>query len=338
MIRYEAIRAVDRANLLDDVLAMPAHARDALFRAESARLEPVDARGVLVCGVGGSAIGADLARAALGPRLVRPLVTVRDYALPAGASADDLVLCSSYSGGTEEALSCFAAAGEVGARRIVATTGGRLGEEARAAGAPVIPMPAALQPRAAFAYLFVAAIEVAAVAKAGPSLRDEIEAAAMRVSGRVDELADQAAEIARRLDGVTPLIYGADLTAPLAYRWKTQVNENAKVHAFAHELPEMNHNEIVGWSGGGAPFAAVFLADPDQHPRKRQRIELTAELVAPGAADVITVETKGETRTERVLAGVMLGDLVSLELAALRGVDPTPVDVIERLKDELGRP
>jgi len=160
----------------------------------------------------------------------------------------------------------------------------------------------------------------------------------MRVSGRVDELADQAAEIARRLDGVTPLIYGADLTAPLAYRWKTQVNENAKVHAFAHEVPEMNHNEIVGWSGAGAPFAAVFLADPDQHPRKRQRIELTAELVAPGAADVITVETKGETRTERVLAGVMLGDLVSLELAALRGVDPTPVDVIERLKDELGRP
>lgn len=338
MTRYEAIRAVDRANLLDDVLAMPAHALDALFRVESARLEPVDASGVLVCGMGGSAIGADLARAAFGPRLQRPLATVRDYALPAGTRSDRVVLCSSYSGNTEETLDCFVAAGELGARRVVATTGGRLGAEAREAGVPVIPMPAALQPRAAFAYTFVAAAEVAAIAKAGPSLRDEIEAAARRLGERADELADRAAELAARLDGATPVIYGADLTAPLAYRWKTQMNENAKMHAFAHQLPEMDHNEIVGWTGAGAPFAAVFLADPDQHPRKRQRIELTAELIAPGAADVVTVQTEGETRTERVLAGVMLGDLVSLELAALRDVDPTPVDVIERLKDELGRP
>ncbi len=337
MTRYEAIRAVDRANQLDDVLAMPAHVRDALWRVESARLEPFESSALVVCGMGGSAIGADLARAAFGPRLELPMTTVRDYALPVGTSAEQVVLCSSYSGNTEETLGCFEAAGDLGARRIVATTGGRLGEMAREAGVPVIPMPSVLQPRAAFGYIFVAAAEVAAIAGAAPSLRAEIEAAATRLAGRTDELADRAVELAAALDGATPVIYGADLTAPLAYRWKTQINENAKLHAFAHELPEMDHNEIVGWSGG-APFAAIFLADRDQHPRKRRRIELTAELIGPGAADVVTIETEGESRTERVLAGVLLGDLLSLQLAALRDVDPTPVDVIERLKDELGRP
>src|SRR5690606_30759601 len=134
MTRFEAIRAVDRANLLDDVLAMPAHLRDALWRVESARLEPLESSGVDVCGMGGSAIGADLARAAFGPRLELPMKTVRDYDLPAWTPADRVVLCSSYSGNTEETLACFEAAEARGMRRIVATTGGRLGAVAREAG------------------------------------------------------------------------------------------------------------------------------------------------------------------------------------------------------------
>ena len=136
-----------------------------------------------------------------------------------------------------------------------------------------------------------------------------------------------------------PLLYGCGLTTPVAYRWKCQINENAKLPAFDHSLPELDHNEIVGWAGGGqGAFTAVFLDDEDQHPRERQRVELTAELIADRAHDVIRIETEGETRTERLLWAVMLGDLISLELAAREGVDPTPVDVIENLKDRLGRP
>ena len=136
-----------------------------------------------------------------------------------------------------------------------------------------------------------------------------------------------------------PLLYGCGLTVPVAYRWKCQINENAKLPAFDHQLPEMDHNEIVGWEGAeeGA-YTAVFLEDDDQHPRERQRIELTAELVEPNAHDVIRIETVGESRTERLLWAVMLGDLLSLELAARAGADPTPVAVIENLKDRLGRP
>ena len=338
MSALDAIRAVDRANQLDDVLALPDHLRDALWRVESARLEPQATRGLVVCGMGGSAIGADLARAAFGERLELPLTTVREYRLPGWVGEEHLVLCSSYSGNTEETISCFDAAGERGVRRVVATTGGALGERARAAGVPVIPMPAALQPRAAVGYVLTAAAEVAAVAGAARSLRREIEAAADALAQRLDALAEQAAELAATVGDAVPVIYGCDLSGALAYRWKTQVNENAKQHAFVHALPEMDHNEIVGWSDAGPRFAAIFLADPDQNERERRRIELTAELIRPAASSVTVVELEGASRCERLVTGISLGDLFSLQLAARRGIDPTPVEVIERLKDELGRP
>jgi glucose/mannose-6-phosphate isomerase len=126
---------------------------------------------------------------------------------------------------------------------------------------------------------------------------------------------------------------------PVAVRWKTQINENAKLPAFAGELPEADHNEIAGWGGASESgrLSAVFLEDRDQHPRVRQRFELTAKLIEPDSAAVARLETEGESRTERLLWAVMLGDLLSLHLAARRGVDPSPIEAIQRLKDQLGR-
>lgn len=335
----ERLRAHDPAGLLDDALALPEHLADALWRVESARIEPLAADGLVVCGMGGSAIGGDLARAALGDRLSLPLTIVRDYELEPWTSPERVVLCISYSGETEETLACFAAAEAVGSKRVVATTGGALGEAARAAGVPVIPMPAALQPRSAVGYTFVAAAEVAALAGAAPAIRTEIDAAAEALTGMRDELLERAAALAEALAGKVPVVYGSDLTAPVAYRWKTQVNENAKQPAFWHVMPELDHNEIVGWGeGAGAErFACVFLLDRDEHPRQRRRMELTAELVRPALGAVEVVELDGASRTLRMLAALQLGDLVSLELAARRGVDPSPVPAIERLKEELGR-
>jgi glucose/mannose-6-phosphate isomerase len=117
------------------------------------------------------------------------------------------------------------------------------------------------------------------------------------------------------------------------------MNENSKLPAFSHEFPELDHNEIAGWEGAeSVPMSAVLLEDRDQHPRERRRFELTANLIEPRAVHVARIETEGDSRTERLLWAVMLGDLVSLHLAARRGVDPTPVEVIEKLKDALGRP
>ena len=336
----EAIRAVDSGTQVDDVLALPQHLPDALWRVESARIEPMESNGIIVCGMGGSGVGGLLARAALGDRLSLPLTSVRDYEFAPWASPQRVVLCASYSGDTEETLACFAAAEAVGCRRIVATTGGELAEAARAADVPLIPFPAALQPRAAVGYMFVAAAEVAAMAGAAPAIRTEIDGAAQTLTENRDALIERSIDLADGLEGTVPVIYGNNLTRPIAYRWKTEINENAKQPAFWNEMPEMGHNEIAGWAeGSGAErFSAIFLLDSDQHPRQRRRMELTAELIEPTVGHVELVELEGESRTSRMLQALMLGDLVSLHLAARRGVDPTPIAAIDELKARLGTP
>jgi glucose/mannose-6-phosphate isomerase len=324
--------------MIDDVLGIPDQLRDALWRIDSARLEPAESAGAMVCGMGGSAIGGDLAAAALGDRLTRPMHTVRGYALPSWATPELTVLCSSYSGHTEETLACFEAAEALGARRIVASTGGPLVERARQAGVPVVGLPGIFQPRAAIAYMFVVSLEVAVLAGAAPRLATEIDAAAAFLSEQLETLRFRATEIATRLDGAVAIVCGADLTAPVARRWKTQANENAKVPAFFSELPEANHNELCGWTEAaiaGHGLAAVFLEDRDQHPREGRRFDLTAEAVSAAGATALRVETAGETRVERLLWATMLGDLVSLELAGLRGVDPVPVEAIDRFKEAM---
>jgi glucose/mannose-6-phosphate isomerase len=328
---------LDSGQQLADVRAMPDHLRDALWRIESAALTDAEAAGVLVCGMGGSAIGGDLAGAALGDRCTRPMLTVRGYELPAWATPEWTVLCCSYSGDTEETLACLEAATTLGARSIVATTGGDLAASARGGGVPVVGIPAALQPRAAVAYMFTVAAEAAAVAGVAPRIHIEIDAAAGHLERARERLEERSGELAGRLEDSTPVIYGCDLTAPAAYRWKTQINENAKLPAFSSALPEADHNELAGWEGA-VGFSAVFLEDADQHPRERRRMELTAGLAAQTATAVERIETEGSSRSERLLGAVMLGDLTSLQLAAARGVDPLPVEAIERLKDELGRP
>jgi glucose/mannose-6-phosphate isomerase len=323
--------------MLEDVLAIPDHLTDALWRVESARLETFETAGLAICGMGGSAIGADLAAAALGDLLVRPLLTLRGYGLPSWLTPEWTVLCSSYSGNTEETLACFDAAEALGVRRLVASTGGELVADARKSGVPVIGLPGLLPaPRTAVAYMLVAALEIAALAGIAPSLRTEIEDAADFLSEQSDDLCAQAAEVASWLGGGVPVICGADLTTPVARRWKTQINENAKAPAFFSELPEADHNELCGWDAPGSGLAAVFLEDADQHPRIRRRFELTADAVAADGATTVRVETAGETRVARLLWATMLGDLVSLELAKARGVDPLPVEAIERFKQAMG--
>ncbi len=324
--------------MIDDVLAIPDQLRDALWRIESARLEAASSTGLFVCGMGGSAIGGDLAAAALGDRLTGPMVTVRGYALPSWATPEWTVLCSSYSGNTEETLACFEAAEALDANRLVASIGGQLVDRARDTGVPVVGLPGIFQARAAVAYMVVVAAEAAYLAGVAPRVHTEVDAAAAFLTEQAETLQQQAREIAARVAGAVPVIYGSDLTAPVARRWKTQVNQNAKLHAWWGELPEADHDELLGWSGsvGDERPAAIFLEDRDQHPRVGRRFELTAKAIEADAAAVARVETAGETRIERLMWSVMLGDLVSLEIARQRGVDPLPVEAIERFKEEMG--
>jgi len=336
-----AVSAVDAGGMIEDVLGQPHQLEDALWRVDSAGITPVDTPGgLVVCGMGGSAIGADLARGAIGDRARRPLVTSRNYEPPSWVSDDTLVLCASYSGDTEETLAAYAAAGERGAARVVMTTGGELAEAARTDGVPVIGLPSGMQPRAAVAYMTVGALEMAALAGVTDSLRSEVEAAPVLLRDLAAEWGpdgDAQCEpkaLARALQGQVPVVYGAELTAPISVRWRSQLNENAETPAFDGVLPEMDHNAICGW--GQPTFTAIFLEDDEQHSRVMRRIELTAEVVAAAGSPVERVRSRGKTRTERVLSLVLLGDLVSLYLAVLNGVDPTPVARIDDFKQRLG--
>ena len=336
-----AIGAVDSKGMLEDVLGQPHQLEDALWRVESAGLSSFDSPlGLVVCGMGGSAIGADLARGAIANRARRPLVTSREYSPPSWVGEGVLVLCSSYSGNTEETLSAYDAVGATGAERVVMTTGGKLAEAARADGVPVIGVPSGMQPRAAVAYMTVGALEVAALAGVCDSMRGEIEAASVLLRQLVEEWGpdgDPESEpkaLASRLTGKVPVVYGAELTTPAAVRWRAQLNENAEIPAFDGVLPEMDHNEICGW--GQPTFTAIFLEDEDQNPRVKRRIELTADVVQAAGSPVERIASRGSTPTERLLSLVLLGDLTSLYLAVLNGVDPTPVDRIEDFKQRLG--
>jgi glucose/mannose-6-phosphate isomerase len=340
----EEIEALDPQGMLGDVLAQPLQIGDALWRAQSAGIHASDRPGgLIVCGMGGSAIGGDLAVAALGDRATRPITIVRGYALESWTGPDSLVLCCSYSGDTEETLACFDAAGAAGAQRVVLTTGGKLARMAREEGVPVVGVPAGMQPRAAVLYMMIGTLECAALCGAAPGLHSEIDSSTALLERLVTEWGPEASgdseakAIAAQLEGTVPVVHGAGPTAAIARRWHTQLNENAKVAAFWSELPEANHNEIVGWERGRglAPLAAIFLCDPDQHPRMQRRIELHGAEVERAGAPTRLVDSRGDSRLERVLSLLLLGDFVSVYLAVLEAVDPTPVESLGRFKEAL---
>lgn len=339
-----AISAADPSEMLADALSLPDQLRDAAWKVESAGLAPWESPGGLViAGMGGSGIGGALALEAIGETASRPISLARGYELPSWTTEDTTVLCTSYSGETEETLACYEAAGVIGARRIVATTGGELGAQARRDGVPVIPIAGGLQPRAALGYVLVAAIEVAALAGVAPRRTTEIDVAAAHLEQLVRAWGPDAADdaepkaLARQLLGTIPLIYGAGPTAAVAYRWKCQFNENAKLHAFSHALPELDHNELMGWerAAESAPFSAIFLDDPDLHPRVAQRIAVTKSLIEEQAHTTVVVPPREGTTLERLLSLALLGDLTSIYLAVLRGQDPSPIAGIDALKRAL---
>ncbi len=343
----EAIAEVDSTGQLSDVLTLPEHLRDALWRVESAIMNEWDTPGgLVVAGMGGSAIGGALAAAALGDHASRPILVTRAYGLPPWTTPETTVLCASYSGDTEETLACYESAGALGAQRVVVTTGGRLAELARADKVPVIPLPGGFQPRAAVAYMTVASLEVAALCGAGPRLTSEIDVAASHAEQLVAEWGPDAPEeslaktIARGLLGH----HAGDRRRRAHQPDRLPLEDADQRERQAAELrqrPARARPQRDRRLGGRAPidppgrFSAVFLDDSDAHPRVKERMELTERLIADNAAASFRLETRGQTAIERVFSLVLLGDLVSIYLATLRGVDPGPVKILDELKAAL---
>jgi len=343
-----ALASADPGGMLRMVAGLPAQlARAASVRDGFAaeRGAPARSRAVLVCGMGGSAIGGDLAAVWAAAHGVRVAVH-RGYGLPAWVDESTVLVFSSYSGNTEETLSAFdAAVGRGFGTRCIAT-GGALAARARTHGAPLVVLPGGLQPRAALGHSLVALLVQLHAAGLVPDATAALAAAAAHLGHLADDWGPHAAEarnpakrLARRWHGCLPVLYtGLGLTQPVGVRWKGQIHENAKSFATVSVFPELDHNEIMAFTALPElrqKTILTFLRDRDDDAGTRRRMDVTAEILAPRVGAVEWIDTAGESPLERALAAVWLGDWASVYLAFLGGVDPTPVAEIEALKARL---
>lgn len=310
-------------------------------------LEGRSAGALAVLGMGGSAIAGDLTAAATRERRRIPVEVIRGYDLPAWVAGDAWVVACSYSGKTEETLAAYEAAKRRGLSAVAITTGGRLKEMADAHGDPVLPLPTGYPPRAALGHSYAAcAIVSAALA---PGLDPRAEAAAIAAAG--EALAPLVAEwlagdpdnpalaVAREAVSALPLVYaGHPVAIAAARRWRTQLNENAKLLAFDCEFPEHNHNEIVGFEADPVVTPAVFYLETQwDDPRVRRRMDIVRRQLGPRTASQRLVEAGGGSPLEAMLRLCLLGDCASFLASVIMGRDPTPVASIDALKSELSR-
>jgi glucose/mannose-6-phosphate isomerase len=298
---------------------------------------------VLVLGMGGSGIAGDVVTAIGGPFVPVPMVVAKGYAPPSFVGPGTLCFAVSFSGGTEETIEAAQAAAAAGARMVVVSVGGELGELAPAWQAPHIPLPGHIpMPRAGLGALAVPMLLVLEQVGLFPGASSWIDAAVTRLRARRDALVagDVAQRIARAIDRTVPLIVGAGpLGAVAALRWKTQVNENAKAPAFAATVPELCHNEICGWGQHGdmtrQVFTLVELRHDEEHPQELRRFDLVREIMAEVVHDVVEVRAVGEGPLAQLFDLTLVGDFVSLHMAAQEGIDPGPVPVLEDMKRAL---
>lgn len=289
-----------------------------------------ESENVIVAGVGGSAITGDILSVWL-EQSGRILHVIRDSILPKWVGKDVLI-CISYSGNTSETLACLREGMRRGCRILCITTGGKMRDVCESEGIPFTLVPKGLPPRGGLGYLF------AALAKAvmdNSTFETEMQAVIRSLNDLREELVSEsetnvARNIAREIVGLYPLIYADSRFLPIARRWKTQLNENSKKHAWFGRFPEINHNEIVGWDmeDGVDRFCAIFLMDDETS----SRMKLTIDEIGK-KTKTIGVMAEGESLLSRMFHTLMMGDFVSYYCAEARGVDPTPVDAIQRIKN-----
>jgi glucose/mannose-6-phosphate isomerase len=340
----DALARIDRHDTRRVLAEFALQCRRALQLRASPPIAVDRPRVIVMVGMGGSAAGADVLAACAAETLDVPLLVHRGYGLPAAAGRDALVVASSYSGDTVEVVSAVEAALGRGVPVIAITSGGALGALASSHRLPRVTLPDGLMPRMALGYLIVPALGALAACGAPVASTDDVEEALQVITAAASDLRpevvadeNEAKRLALAIDGRLPVIYGGPLTGAVAYRWKTDLEENAKRLAVAGVLPEMNHNEIEVWRGGEAGgLHAVLLRDDDEPAEIADRFTLVRELLDPAAGGVSEAWTHARGRLARLLSLVYLGQWVSYYAAMLRETDPWPVPMLTEFKRRLG--
>ena len=348
----ESMMTLDTQNMYQRIHDFPEQLADAQKIGGKWDFDPNEFAGVAnitLAGMDGSAIGGDLVRSIVANELQAPFTICRNYRLPEYVDDESLVIVSSYSGNTEETLNALDDAQKRKAMIVCLTTGGKLAEVASAEGYPILKIPGGLQPRAALGYSFVPLLSLfsklqfiksadKAVAETITALKD----ARKKLTRETSIMDNSAKKLAEMFAGRIPLIYsGPELTDTVAVRWRGQFSENSKSLAFSNQFPEMNHNELVGWSEVAEQFAdklaVVLLRDEDDNPRVKFRLDSFRAVAKKLGVPVSDVLSSGTSRVTRAMSLVQIGDFASYYFAIANGVDPTPVDAIENLKKELAR-
>lgn len=344
-ITQEDITRVDSQGMWGLIESFPAHWAEITQKTQQykPRVDKNKINKIMFSGMGGSAIGADLIRAYSARTCPHPVVVNRHYDIPAWVDENTLFVACSFSGNTEETLSALHQALAKGAQCIAVTSGGQLLITAEKEEFDYIKIPGGMPPRAALAYSFIPLFRIFQQLGYLDEGEEALAETHMLLQDSARDLADlhtnEALTIAQELNDTLPLIYSdAQLMEPVNLRWRGQIEENAKMLAYGNLIPEMNHNEIVGWERMAhltGRLCVVILKDKDDNPRVRRRMEIVKELVIDQALAVIEVETYGKSRLARMFSLIQLGDWVSLYLALLNDVDPTPIAKIDLLKSKL---
>lgn len=302
---------------------------------------------VVVAGMGGSGLAAKAYKAGSAPHV--PFEVIQNYDLPDYVHANTLLVCVSYSGNTEEVLSVLEEAIDEGGGRqtpmvVAVTSGGKLLDHAKANNLPYIQLPSGYQPRFTFGYQYRALAEILNATPLQDSQIPLIETAAKKLDGHIKNWAatvptkdNPAKQIAQEVIGKSAVVYAGPKLWPAAYKWKISFNENAKQVAWAGQLPEFNHNEFLGWTKQPTdkPYAVIDLRSKLEHPQVQKRFAVTERLLSGMRPHPIVVEAAGDDLPEQLFSTVAMGDFVSIYTALLSGLNPTPVEMIEKLKKEL---
>jgi glucose/mannose-6-phosphate isomerase len=319
--------------------AFPANITDALEIARNTRLtRDYDGfRNVLICGMGGSGIGGSMVQSWLSNELRVPVTVAKDYSIPNFVDAQTLVIGSSYSGNTEETLSAIEAAHKKGATIVGICSGGTLETFCQSNGFDFIKVPGGNPPRTALAFSLVQLLHIfAETGMASTDRLKEMEAGRDLILSEQETIHMKAQGLAEHLHQKVGVIYGTTAYEPILIRARQQFNENSKYLNWHHVLPEMNHNELVGWGGGDRRFAPVFFMTKDNHPRNDKRMAITKEKIAQKTS-VFELAAQGDSVIEQSIYLINVVDWASFYLATMDDIDTIDIAVIDYLKSELAK-
>jgi glucose/mannose-6-phosphate isomerase len=293
---------------------------------------------VVITGLGGSGIGGSIVADLLAGECAFPILVNKDYHLPAFVSKQTLVLACSYSGNTEETLMAMAEALEAGAQVAVITSGGLMAQRADEAGLNKILVPGGNPPRSMLGYAMVALLHYAQhYGLASTAYSEQVRMAANALRSEQAAMQAQSQQLAEKLQGKTVATYAANGMGGIATRWRQQLNENSKMPGWDAVVPEMNHNELVGWAGGTNAYAAIFLRSNHDYGRNQLRMDINREQIAAHTPYVFEVWAKQGTMLQEALYLIAYGDWLSYYLSELNKVDIMDIAVIDYLKTELGK-